>query len=58
VLDGIVNLYKVVVKILGRDVPVLERIEETSKFFPYFKDYIGVIDRSYVPLFVTRDPTL
>lgn len=57
VLNSLVELYKEVVKMLDKQALIPERIEDSGKFFPYFRDYIGAIDRSYVPIFTFRDLT-
>ncbi|KAL5794176.1 hypothetical protein ACOSP7_002770 [Xanthoceras sorbifolium] len=36
------------------EVIVQERIRESTRFYPYFKDCIGAIDGTHIPAMVTR----
>jgi hypothetical protein len=45
------DFYKLFVKFPTENTPLSACIEDNSSFFPYFKDCIGAIDGSHIPVF-------
>lgn len=54
VIVSLLQLHLEVVKLLDKSTPISEEVKRT-KFQLYFKDYVGTIDRSYIPTYVVRD---
>lgn len=50
VLNALLFLYKDVVKGPSPEIP--ERIKDNLKYWPYFKDCVGAIDGTHIPIFV------
>ncbi|KAK7177516.1 hypothetical protein PSPO01_16435 [Paraphaeosphaeria sporulosa] len=52
VLNAMLRLYKIVVK--GPSIEVPEQVAEESRFWPYFKDCLGALDGTHIPIFVPQ----
>ena len=51
-------LYKHVVKLSTTDTPIPPRIAENTKYTLFFNNYIGALDRTYIPLIVELEKQL
>lgn len=39
-------------------IAILERILKNSKFYLYFRDYVGALDSSYIKAYIVRETKL
>ena len=46
------KIYYDLIKLLTRNSPVPDEIRNNKAFFPWFKDCIGAIDRTHIPMHV------
>jgi hypothetical protein len=49
VLDALLILYTKYVKLPTTATPLSDRIAEDNKYFPWFEDYLGALDRTHIP---------
>lgn len=59
IITALLSIYLEVVRELEYNVDsVPERIATNPKFYLYFKDYIGILDSSYIKVYIVRETKL
>lgn len=56
-LTALLSIYLAVVR-EPNYIAILERILKNSKFYLYFRDYVGVLDSSYIKAYIVRETKL